>query len=307
MLTGSGTEAAVFEAAQAKCVGYLDKTKASDELVAMIRRVRAGVEKIPTELLGRLPVADELVVHYQPIVELATGAVAGFEALVRWAHPSRGLVPPDAFIPLAEQTPRIIDIGDRVRLQACAQAVAWRRQFAGSAAWFMSVNLSGREVLSEGVADRVAMDLEETGLDPAALVIEVTETFFVGDAEKTTRRLQRLKDLGLRLALDDFGTAYSSLGYLRRFPIDIIKLDKSFTDGLPHGERELRLIESMGRLAADMGALTEAEGVETPEQATCLASLGWELAQGYYFARPASALSIESLLTQPKTVLPSRV
>ncbi len=296
MLTGSDAPNAVFEAVRAGCAGYLEKTKAVGELVRVVRSVSRGGKEIPADQLRQLPGVDQLVAHYQPIVGLATREIVGFEALVRWAHPTRGLVGPTEFIALAEQTTRIVDIDQWMRSVACGQAAAWNAQFPAQPHRFMSVNLSGRELLLDDLTPRIERTLADAELDPNDLVIEVTETFLVGVAEENTRRLEALHDLGVRIALDDFGTGYSSLGYLRRFPIDIIKLDKSFTDELPDGVRGLRLVDSVARLAADMGAVTEAEGIETAAQARCLRSLGWEFGQGYYFSRPVDAAAITAML-----------
>jgi EAL domain-containing protein (putative c-di-GMP-specific phosphodiesterase class I) len=292
MLTGSGRGDAAFEAARAGCAGFLEKTKAAAELVRVVRSVSAGRSEMPAAALASLPEIDDLVVHYQPIVRVRTGAVVGYEALVRWLHPTRGLVPPLEFIRLAEQTTLIVDIGDRVRATAFRQAAEWNRLFPSEPPRFMSVNLSGREFQLPEIARRIGDQLEEAGLAPSAAMIEVTETFLVDDARENTRALEQLRELGVRIALDDFGTGYSSLGYLRRFPIDVIKLDKSFTDELPHGERGLRLVDAVGQLADAMGAVPEAEGIETEEQAAALADLGWELGQGYYFSRPVEAASL---------------
>ncbi|HVB92836.1 MAG TPA: EAL domain-containing protein [Acidimicrobiales bacterium] len=296
LLTGSNEEAAVFEAAWGGCSGYLEKTRPPAELLGMVRSVHAGTIELPAEQLGRLPLLDELVVHYQPIVNLATSEIVGFEALVRWAHRTRGLLAPAEFLPLAEKTPFIIDIDEHVRREACGQAAEWNRLFSTNAARFMGVNLSGRDLRQMDLTARILQTIADCSLDPTALMIEVTETFLVGDAEESARRLTELSGAGVRIALDDFGTAYSSLEYLRRFPIDVIKLDKSFTDDLPFGERGLKLAKAVGRLAADMGAVAEAEGIETEEQAACLQGLGWEFGQGYYFSRPVDAHSIEALL-----------
>jgi EAL domain-containing protein (putative c-di-GMP-specific phosphodiesterase class I) len=160
----------------------------------------------------------------------------------------------------------------------------------------MSVNLSGRELQLPDLTHRVQSTLAQTNLDPTALMIEVTETYLVQDDPEAARRLAQLSQLGVRIALDDFGTGYSSLAYLRRFPIDIIKLDKSFTDELPHVERALTLLDAVGRFATDLGATAETEGIETSEQAECLASLGWQLGQGYYFGRPWDSSETDELL-----------
>ena len=297
LLTGAGADFAAFEAARAGCAGYLEKTKAFDELASLIRDVHAGRRERIDDELTRLPPIDELIVHYQPIVDLATAGIVGFEALVRWAHPTRGVIPPGDFIPLAEHTTLIVDIGECVRTIACRQVADWTRRHPNKPDLFISVNLSGRELALADLAGRLDRVLTDTGLDPRSLVVEVTETFLVDDAAGNARRLRELRQLGIRIALDDFGVAYSSLDYLRRFPIDIIKLDKTSTDELPHGVRALRLVEAVGQLAAGMDAVPQAEGIETAEQAECLLRLGWPLGQGYYFSRPLPAEAAEQLLT----------
>ncbi|HWJ98251.1 MAG TPA: EAL domain-containing protein [Acidimicrobiales bacterium] len=296
LLTGSDPDTAVFEAARAGCAGFVDKARAPSELVRVIRSVHEGNLELPGHLVGQLPTPDELRVHYQPIVKLTDGTIVGFEALVRWEHPVRGMVPPIDFIPLAERTSLIIDIDEVVRQHACAQAASWQARFPREEPLFMSVNLSGRELQLPDLPQRVQAALDETGLDAASLVIEVTETFLIDTGAQGTTVLDELKAIGVRIALDDFGTAYSSLGYLQRFPIDIIKLDKSFTDELPDGERGLRLIDAVGRLARDMGATVEAEGIESQDQADVLVRLGWELGQGYLYSRPEPAEAMTRLL-----------
>jgi len=296
LLTGSGTDIAGVEAARAGCAGYLEKTRAIDELIYMIRDIHHGRVLRIDDQLARLPRHDQLVVHYQPIVDLATSATVGFEALVRWNHPERGLRPPDEFVPLAERSGAIIEIGDRVRTIACRQAAEWIQDRPDQPPIFVSVNLSGRELAQDDLTTKLTRTLDETGLDAGSLVVEVTETFLVDDAVGNARRLQQLRALGIRVALDDFGVAYSSLDYLRRFPIDIIKLDRTFTDGLPAGERSLRLVEAVGHLASSMGAAAHAEGIETAAQVECLRGLRWPLGQGYYFSRPVPASVAEELL-----------
>jgi len=296
MLTGSNDDAAIFEAARSGCAGYVDKTSAPEELVRVIRSVHQGSTELPARLLERLPSAANLVVHYQPIVDLTSRQIMGFEALVRWVHPNRGLILPGDFIPLAERTDRIIDIDQYVRTEACLQANDWNRRFPSNPIRFVSVNLSGRELQLPDFTHRIEHTLAQTNLAPTALIIEVTETYLVQDDPSAARGLAELSRLGVRTALDDFGTGYSSLAYLRRFPIDIIKLDKSFTEELPHGARALTLLDALGRLATDLGAATEAEGIETSEQAECLVSLGWQLGQGYYFGRPLDSSATDGLL-----------
>ncbi len=293
LLTGSQPEIAEFEAARAGCYAYLEKTSAIGTLTTLIERVYAAPAPLIDVHNTRLPPVDELVVHYQPIVDLATTAPVGFEALVRWQHPVRGLIPPLEFLGLAEQTSLILDIGDRVRRIACAQAAEWARRHDSG---FMGVNVSGRELALADLVDRLDVVLSETRLDPNRLVVEVTETYLVHDIERGVRVLDSIRALGARVALDDFGAGYSSLDYLRRFPIDIIKLDKAFTDELPNGDRALRLVEAVGHLADDLGISAEAEGIETEDQVQCLRDLGWSLGQGYLFSRPVDARAAEKLL-----------
>jgi EAL domain-containing protein (putative c-di-GMP-specific phosphodiesterase class I)/CheY-like chemotaxis protein len=296
MLTGSGLSAPVFAAVEAGCAGYVTKTEAAAELVRVIRSVCWGGLELPDAELARLPRLDQLVVYYQPIVDLTRGGIEGFEALVRWSHPERGILPPADFLDLAEETPMIIHIDDYVRGDACRQTVEWNTRPGNRQGFFISVNLSGRQLAQHDLPARVSQSLDETGLDPGRLVLEITETVLVRDNDDNLAALGKLKDLGLRIALDDFGTGYSSLGHLRRFPIDVIKLDKSFTDDLPNGERGLRLVDTVLRLATDIGALAEAEGVENEDQVACLRSMGWPLGQGYYFSQPVNAASVTSML-----------
>jgi len=288
MLTGSGEDSAVHAAAGAGCVGYVTKTAPAAELLRVMRSVCRGQVELPVDELSRLPKTGELVVHYQPIVDLASGAIEGFEALVRWAHPQRGLLPPAQFIGLAERTLAVVDIDDHVRDVACREAVRWNSARPGGRACFVSVNLSACELRAD-LPGKVARSLDESGLAPSLLVLEVTETALVARSSMNVALFAELKEMGLRLALDDFGTGYSSLGSLHHFPIDIIKLDKSFTDELPSGARGLRLVESLSHLATALGATTDAEGVEDQAQAECLRAVGVQLAQGYLFSRPVDA------------------
>ncbi len=295
ILTGSGQPGAMFDAAMSGCDGYVEKTRALNELTGVVRSVRAGRSGFPPDVIGRLPRPDEVVAHYQPIVDLRSGAVAGFEALARWAHPERGLVGPGDFVPLAEKTGYIVQIGERMLQTSCEQVAAWARVSPADAA-FVSVNLSGHELQREQTVSMIANVLEQTGLDPAHLVLEITETFLIGDVDHNIRRLHDLKALGVGIALDDFGTAYSSLGYLRRFPIDIIKMDKSFVDDVTTDPRVLPILENVVHLAESMELVTEAEGVESEEQARALRNIGFELAQGYHFSRPVSAADATALV-----------
>jgi diguanylate cyclase (GGDEF)-like protein/PAS domain S-box-containing protein len=230
---------------------------------------------------------EELVVYYQPSVDLNDWRPEGVEALLRWNHPELGLVSPDIFIPLAEQNGLIVPIGRWVLEQACQQAVAWRSEFPPDHALTMSVNVSGRQLNHESLIPDVRSILSASGLDPGDLTLEITETVLMSDIDLVVERLGQLKELGISIAIDDFGTGYSSLAYLRQLPIDILKIDKTFVDaasaGDPGGEAIMRAILD---LSEGMNLKTIAEGIEDASQALQLKELGCRSAQGFLFSRP---------------------
>ena len=227
---------------------------------------------------------------------LREGALVGFEALVRWRHPERGLIPPASFIPLAEETGLIDPIGRQVLHEACRQAAAWRAAHPGAGLETMSVNLSVRQLDQPGLVDDVAMALAKARLPPSCLLLEITETMLMGDTDQMVARLDALKSLGVRLAIDDFGTGYSSLRYLRRFPLDVLKMAKPFVDGLAAGSRDDALAGAIVDLGANLGLDVIAEGIEVGEQADRLGALGCGYGQGFHFARPLPALETTALL-----------
>jgi diguanylate cyclase (GGDEF)-like protein len=239
------------------------------------------------EQLERAIEAEELVLHYQPIVDLDLGRVAGFEALVRWQHPTRGLLGPGEFIPLAEETGLIVPLGRWVLREACRTAVAW------AGAPYLSVNVAGMQLEQEGFVDEVATALRDSELASSRLVLEVTESSLVGDAE--AERLQALRKLGIRLAIDDFGTGYSSLSYLRRFPMDVLKIDRSFTQEACEDGALLQAIVAMGE---SLGLVLVPEGIESEEQADELRALGCRLGQGFLFGRPVPASELTGIATR---------
>ncbi len=238
---------------------------------------------------------DELRLHYQPIVELAGGAVTAFEALVRWQHPERGLLTPSEFIEIADDTGLIVPIGDWVLRRACRQLRSWRERFAGGPALAVSVNFSARQISDPDLVARVGQALAESQLAPEGLVLEITENALIESADAAMARIAKIRELGVRLHLDDFGTGYSSLSYLHRFPIEAIKIDRSFVSTMMHNEDARSIVRSVLSLAESLRLSTIAEGVETTEQAELLASLGCGQGQGFYFSaalEPAMATAL---------------
>ena len=239
---------------------------------------------------------QEFVVHYQPIVKLETGEIIGAEALVRWQHPTRGMVPPLEFIPLAEETGLIIPLGGWILRQACRQLAEWQKLRAGGEPFVMNVNLSSRQLVRDVIADEVAAAVDESGIRASWLVLEVTETVLMADPVAAATALKHIRDLGVRVALDDFGSGYSSLSHLRRFPIDIVKIDKSFVDDVARDGVESAIARGIIELGRAMSIQTVAEGIEADDQAEMLRTLGCDLGQGYFFARPLAADAWADLL-----------
>jgi EAL domain-containing protein (putative c-di-GMP-specific phosphodiesterase class I) len=238
----------------------------------------------------------EFVLHYQPVIELETGRIEGLEALLRWMHPLRGLVHPLDFIPLAEETGLIVPIGRWVLHEACRQAVDLQRRFPSDPPLRMSVNLSARQLQRPEIVGEIAETLMESGLVPGNLIIEITESVMMRDMDLSIQRLAELKELGVKLAVDDFGTGYSSLNYIRRFPVDILKVDKTFVDGVNLGGEESALTAAIIELAGILKLRPVAEGIERADQLAKLRDLGCDLGQGFYFAAPLPVDGIDELL-----------
>ncbi len=222
----------------------------------------------------------ELELHYQPIIDLRRNAVIGFEALARWNHPRRGLVPPAVFIPIAEDSGLILALGEWALAEACRKALQWREDIK------IAVNISPVQLSAPNLPDMVERILRETSLAPNRLELEITERIFLDDSEKTLATLRRLKELGVGICLDDFGTGYSSLSYLRSFPFDKIKIDRAFVSDLSEGTEHVVIVQAVVSIARALGMTTTAEGVETTAQQQFLAALGCDEAQGYLFSRP---------------------
>ena len=236
----------------------------------------------------------EVEVHYQPLVSLADRRIVGAEALVRWNHPEHGILLPAHFIKLAEDNGTILPIDGLVLEQACRQAQTWRQEFGATLQ--IGVNLSARQFQQADLADEVAGVLQTTGLDPHQLCVEITEGMAMDDIDLTSGILTTLHDLGVQVAIDDFGTGHSSLGSLARFPIDVVKIDRSFVRGIDHDPVQSAIVAAVVALSKAIGSTTVVEGVETLPQLEALTGLGCDVAQGYYFARPVSAASFSTML-----------
>jgi diguanylate cyclase (GGDEF)-like protein/PAS domain S-box-containing protein len=260
---------------------------------------RRSVSWLETEgELRRALEGNELHNLYQPIVSPRTAEIVGFEALVRWQHPERGLVSPADFIPVAEQSGLIVPLGNRVLEHACAEAVRWNQDRGDREPLRVAVNFSPRQLSHPRAVETIVETLESAGLPADLLCVEITESALVEDAAATLATLNRLNEIGVRLALDDFGTGYSSLTYVRRFPIDTLKIDRSFVDGIVGSTEDEAIVTAVLSMGRALGVHVVAEGVETEEQAARLRTLGCKLAQGYLFSRPISAEAARALLAE---------
>lgn len=250
--------------------------------------------QLETEL-RRAVELKEFKVHYQPIVSLEDAQIRGFEALVRWQHPERGLLMPGEFIQIAEDTGLILPIGWWVLAEACRQMWVWQQATPAGALRTMSVNLSNKQLMQSNLVDRVTTILRESGCNPRCLKLEITENAMIDNAEATMAKLEQLSELGVGISVDDFGTGYSSLGYIHRFPISTLKIDRSFVSHI-NSHKNAEIVRTIITLARNLGMEVVAEGVETGAQADQLKQLGCERGQGYLFSRPVPSADIEELL-----------
>ncbi len=272
----------VAKAARAGVVRYDATTDRNDAgKLALMTELRSAVER------------GELDVHYQPIVSAATGALEKVEALVRWRHPTRGLLMPGAFIQLAEPTRLIVELNHFVLVEAIRQCGAWRAQGIDVG---VTVNMTVLDLLERTFPEQVEEALERASFPASALTIELTEGAFVQEPDRVRRTLERLRALGVEVAIDDFGTGYSSLSYLKELPVDVLKIDRSFVVGLPSSEPSTAIVAAAIELAHRLGLVVVAEGVESPEQFDCLDELGCDLIQGYVVSPPVAASELASLI-----------
>ncbi len=239
---------------------------------------------------------DEIRVYYQPIVSLTTGEITGFEALARWQHPQRGLIMPNAFIPIAEETGLINELGALVLRQACLRMVELAHHHAHAAALTLSVNISGRQFKRPEFVAEVATILSETGIDPALLHLELTESILMDNADQAVATIKSLKALSVKVVIDDFGTGYSSLSYIQRFPFDSLKVDRSFVGNMHEAEQNMEIVRTIIAMAHKLGLEVVAEGVEHEEHRAALTALNCERAQGFYFSRPVPSEQLDEII-----------
>jgi EAL domain-containing protein (putative c-di-GMP-specific phosphodiesterase class I) len=236
---------------------------------------------------------DELIVHYQPIAKVSTGKIVALEALVRWNHPVKGLLGPMEFIPFAEETDLIFSLGRWVLREACFTMARWRAEVPGAEETYITVNLSVHQLNDTSLLDSIAEALADSGLPPEGLVLEVTESLLMSETPETVEALSGIHAMGVGLAIDDFGTGESSLARLKRFPVRILKIDKSFVDGLGILDTDEAIVEAIVQLSKALKLTVLAEGVETPAQLAKVAELGCDLYQGYLMSRPVSADQVD--------------
>jgi diguanylate cyclase (GGDEF)-like protein/PAS domain S-box-containing protein len=251
--------------------------------------------EMETELRRALD-QNQFHLNYQPICKLATGRIIGFEALLRWHHPRRGLIAPVEFIPIAEETGLIVPLGWWVLREACAQASSWQKMFESDPPLTIAVNFSARQFQQKEVVAQIQAILVETGLLPGTLKLEITESVIMVNPEAATATMEQLRALGVQIGIDDFGTGYSSLSYLQRFPIDSLKIDRSFVARLQHTGESAEMVQAIVSLAHNLGLNVIAEGVETSEQQAHLSALACEYGQGYHFSKPMDSGSAEAML-----------
>jgi len=258
---------------------------------------RLDVENALRHALDR----HELRVAYQPEISLTTGSIIGVEALVRWEHPQRGLLAPGEFIGVAEETGLIVPIGTWILDRSCRQVQRWQAAHPHLPPLTAAVNISGRQLAHSDLVADVARVLADTGIEPGCVVLEITESVLMEDVEASRAALDDLKALGVRIVVDDFGTGYSSLAYLRRFPVDMLKIDQSFIAGLGEDPSDTAIVAAVVSLAHTLGLEAVAEGVETEEQLAELRRLGCDHAQGYLMARPLYPDDLSDLLSKNPT------
>ena len=285
----------------------VDKVSLEADLRVAIERclltLRPGLEKTGRfPRFGEKPAEQQITLAYQPIVEMESETLTGFEALLRWSHPERGTIAPATFVPIAEESGLVLALGRWVLRTACLQAAAWNARRSHDPLT-VTVNLSGRQLQDDSLPIDVESALRESGLPPSSLVLEMTESVIMHESAAARKRLHELKQLGVRIAIDDFGTGYSSLSHLQQFPVDILKIDQSFLHRMHQKTKDAALVRTIITLAKLLSLRTIAEGVEDAEQQERLKELGCDSAQGFLFGRPMPVQDIDALLA---AIVPSR-
>ena len=277
---------------------YRAKVKGKGRYELFDSKLHSGaVSRLHTEIdLRRAIERCEFVLHYQPIVSLRSEDIVGFEALIRWNHPTRGSVPPDEFISIAEETGLILPIGKWVIEESCRQMRQWQEQFAAARLMVINVNLSARQLEQKDLVEQIAKVLEETGLNPNCLKLEITESVIMSNAEEAVETVCALRRMGVRVSIDDFGTGYSSLSYLHRFPINTLKVDRSFISRIGNADEHSEIIRTIITLAFNLGIDVVAEGVENVEQLDFLREMKCSYGQGFYYSRPVNSLSAAGMI-----------
>lgn len=247
--------------------------------------------------LRRAIETNEFVLHYQPVVSLKNSSIVGFEALIRWEHPQKGLIPPNDFIPIAEETGLIVQIGQWGMREACSQLSAWQKSYRSAANLVMSVNLSARQFDQKDIAGMVCEVLEDTRLSPNCLNLEITESVIISNTKETAEIVDKLRKIGVKFALDDFGTGYSSLSYLSRLPVDYLKMDHSFVSRISEKGGNAELIKGIINLARSLGMAVVAEGIETAEQSDMLRQLDCTYGQGFLYSRPVDKIAAAKIIS----------
>ena len=273
-----------------------EKGKARYEIFDAVMHARAVARLQLENDLRRAVGREEMMVYYQPIVALDTNRLAGFEALVRWQHPQRGFVSPSDFISIAEETGLIVELGRLVLQESCRQMRVWQLAHPLQKGLSISVNLSGKQFTQPNLIDQIKEILLETGLDPRSLKLEITESVVMENAEIAKSMLMQLRSLGVKLSIDDFGTGYSSLSYLHRFPVNTLKIDRSFIGDMSMGDENMEIVRTIMTLASNLGMDVVAEGVETEKQLAQLKEMKCEYGQGYLFSRALGAEAASALL-----------
>ena len=253
--------------------------------------------RLETEMRQALE-GEEFLLHYQPIIDLETHTLTGFESLVRWQHPERGMIPPFDFIPAAEENNLILPLGKWVLFESCRQLVAWKKEFPAASALSISVNLSAKQFIQSDLAEQIAAALNETGIDPHCLKLEITESHIMENTEMAVKTMNTLRALGVELSLDDFGTGYSSLSYLHRLPVSYLKIDRSFINRMIGSSENSEIVLTIIKLAQNLKMKVVAEGIETEDQLKQLKTLNCEFGQGYYFAKPLEAEAAKDFIGQ---------